>query len=42
MGVIIRKLAVKVVEKASKVDASDTFVQLNASDVITAIKSIFF
>lgn len=42
MGVIIRKLAVKVVEKASKVDASDAFVQLNANDVITVIKSIFF
>jgi hypothetical protein len=42
MGTIIKKLLVKAVEKAAKVDPADAITQLNADDAVTIIKAIFF
>lgn len=42
MGFILRKIVVKAASKLSKVDATDTFTQLNLDDAVTIIKAILF
>ncbi len=39
---IIRKLVVKLVGKAVKTDATDTFTQMNIDDAVHIIKAILF
>lgn len=40
MGYFIKKLALKLGEHASKIDASNVLEQLNANEIVTLIKDI--
>lgn len=42
MGFLLKKIAQKAAEKATKVDMTDVLSQQTAGDVISIIKAVFF